>query len=69
MCSSGQLGDEFHFCLECAALKELRNNFLPANIYKRTNVINFGRILNIKNKITLVNVAKFIKCGLDMCTH
>ena len=69
MCNGGQLGDEFHFCLECPALKELRNTFLPANIYKRPNVINFERILSIKNKITLVNVAKFIKFGLDMCTH
>ena len=69
MCDSGQLGEEFHFCLECPALKELRNKFLPANIYKRPNVINFGRILNRKNKITLVNVAKFIKFGLCMCTH
>ena len=70
MCNSGQLGDEFHFCLECPALKELRNKFLPANIYKRPNVINFGRILNIKNKITLVNLSKFIKFGLYIkCTH
>ena len=69
MCNSGQLGDKFHFCLKCPAIKELGNKFLPANIYKRTNVINFGRILNIKNKITPVNVAKFIKCRLDMCTH
>ena len=52
MCNRGQLGDEFHFCLECPALKELKNKFLPANI-----------------KITLVNVAKFIKFGPDMCTH
>ena len=43
--------------------------FLPANIYKRPNVINFGRILNIKNKITLVNVANFLKFGHDICTH
>ena len=56
MCNSVQLGDEFHFCLECPALKELRNKFLPANISKRPNVINFGCILNIKNTITLVNV-------------
>ena len=69
MCNSGQLGDELHFCLECPALKELRIRFLPAIIYKKTNVINFGCILNIKNKITLVNLAKFIKCGLDMYTH
>ena len=41
MCNSGQLGDEFHICLECPALKELRNKFLSANIYKRPNVINF----------------------------
>ena len=34
MCDSGQLGDEFHFCLECPASKELRYKFLPANIYK-----------------------------------
>ena len=61
--------NEFHFCLECPALKELRNKFLSANIYNRPNGINFGRILNIKNKITLVNIAKFIKFGLDMCTH
>ena len=32
MCNCGQLGDEFHFCLECLALKELRIKFLPANI-------------------------------------
>ena len=69
MCNSGQLGGEFHFCLECPALKQVRIQFLPANIYKRPNVINFGRILNIKNKIALVNVAKFIKSGLDMYTH
>ena len=69
MCNGGQLGDEFHFCLECPALKELRIRFSPANIYKRRNVINFERILNIKNTITLVNLAKFIKCGLDMYTH
>ena len=69
MCDSGQLGDEFHFCLECPDLKELGNKFLPADIYKRLNVINFGRILSIKNKITLVNVAKFIKFGLDICNY
>ena len=69
MCNSGQLRDEFHFCLECPALKKIRNKFLLANFYKRQNVINFGRILNIKNKITFVNVSKFIKFGLDMCTH
>ena len=62
MCNGGQLRDEFHFCFECPALKELRIRFLPANIYKRPNVINFGSILNIKNTITLVNLAKFIKC-------
>ena len=45
MCNSGQLGDEFHFCLECPALKELRNKFLLAIIYKKPNVINFGPIL------------------------
>ena len=41
MCNSGHLGDEFHFCLECPALKELGNKFLPAHIYNRPNVINF----------------------------
>ena len=68
MCNSGQLGDEFHICLECPALKELRNKFLSANIYKRPNVINFWHLFNIQNIITLVNVAKIIKFGLDMCT-
>ena len=60
MCNSGQLGDEFHFCLECPALKELRNKFLPGTIYKRPNVINFGHVFTIENTITLVNVAKVI---------
>ena len=64
MHNCGQLGDEFYFCLECPALTELRIKFLPTNIYWRPNVINFGQILNIKNKITLVNVVKFIECGL-----
>ena len=69
MCNSGQPGDELHFCLECPALKELGIKLLPANIYKRPNVINFRRILNIRNKITLVHKVIFFKCGLDLYTH
>ena len=69
MCNKCQLGVEFHFCFECPALKKLGIIFLPSNIYKRPNCISFGRILSIGNKITLVNVAEFIECGLDMYTQ
>ena len=69
MYNSGQLGDEFSFCLECPALEDLRITFYTQIFIIDQNVINYGRIGNIKNTITLVNVAKFIKCGLDMCTH
>ena len=55
--------------MECPALKELIIQFLTEYIYKRPNVFNFGRILNINNTITLVNLLQFNKCGLDMYTH
>ena len=37
MCNSGQLGDEFHFCMECPALKELKIK----QIYVRTKCYQF----------------------------
>ena len=53
--------------MECRTIKEFGIKFLSANICKRPNGINFGGfILNMKNKITLINVAKFIKCGFHM---
>ena len=32
MCNGGQVGDEFHVCMECPALKELRIQFLTEYI-------------------------------------
>ena len=40
ICGSGQLEDEFHFCMECPPLNEFRIKFLPVNLRKQSTAIN-----------------------------
>ena len=68
MRDSGKPGARIPFLygMSCNKITKNNNNFLTVNIRKRPYVSNFVCILMTKNKLTLVNVAKFIKCGLDM---
>ena len=65
MCNSNQLGDEFHFLLICQKLSRIRSQYLPMYYITRPNVIKFQQIMTKPDKKTLLNLAKFIKIGLQ----
>ena len=42
LCNSGQIGDKFHFILECKSLENLRKNYLCKYYYQNPNIIKFN---------------------------
>ena len=50
LCNSGQIGDEFHFILECKSLENLRKNYLCKYYYENPNIIKFNEIMSTHQK-------------------
>jgi hypothetical protein len=65
MCNTNQLGDEFHFLLECQELNSNRLMYIPVQHAIRPNVIKFKQLMTSTDRRTVINVAKFIKFGLQ----
>ena len=61
ICNSGDIGDEYHFLLECQLLHEIRNKHLPEYFWKYPNKYKFRLLLNSKNISLISKVAKFVK--------
>ena len=66
LCDSDHVGDEYHFLLECPALDNLRNKFIPAFYRKHPNFYKYSQLLSFKNGKKLLNLCKFIKEGLTL---
>ena len=50
LCNSGQIGDEFHFILDCKSLENLRKNYLCKYYYQNPNIIKFNELMSILTK-------------------
>ena len=64
LCDSDHVGDEYHFLLECPALVNLRNKFIPKFFRTNPNFYKYSQLLSIKSGKLLLNLCKFIKEGL-----
>ena len=60
LCNNGQIGDEFHYLLECKVLSNHRKKYLGNRYCTRPNVIKFSEILTSSNVRTLKNLTAFI---------
>ena len=50
LCNSGQIGDEFHFILECKFLENLRKNYLCKYYYQNPNIIKLNELMSTHKK-------------------
>ena len=55
-----QLGDEYHFLLECLSFQELRKRLIPKYYWNRPSMYKCVDLLRSSNKTVLKNLAKFV---------
>jgi hypothetical protein len=56
-----EIGDEFHYILNCPYFKQYRDIYIKKRYTKRPNIINFLGIMAATNRLNLTNLCKFIR--------
>ena len=61
ICDKNEMGDEFHYILQCPSLHDDRRRLLDSTYLTRVNVLKFANLFQSRNKIKLRHLCKFIK--------
>ena len=63
LCSLNRIGDEYHYMLECSYFHDLRNKYLPGDLFASPNIIKFQKVMsaNDNDRDLLSKVAKYCK--------
>lgn len=61
MLCNEQIGDEFHYILECNALSQERSNLISGHLFRNPNILKFKETMITKKKVKLYKLCKFIK--------
>ena len=61
LCQSSNIGDEYHYILECSFFHDERKRLISQYYYKRPNIIKFKQLLTTENESKLTRLAKFMK--------
>ena len=68
-CNKNELGDEFHYILDCPFFEQVRNIYIPKYYYSRPNVLKYKLLLSSKKKSELIKLSKFINhINKTVCT-
>ena len=59
------IGDEYHYLINCNFLNNLRRQYIDRKFYVRPNVIMFSMLLNSTHPAKLQKLCTFIKCIFD----
>ena len=67
LCDSGEVGDEFHYLLNCSNENFKRNRTKYVDKYTHhPNVPKFCSLMNMTSKSKNIKLAKFISCILEL---
>ena len=68
VCDSGEVGDEFHYLLNCSNENVKRNRIKYVDKYytHHPNVPKFCSLMNMTSKYKNIKLAKFISCILQL---
>jgi hypothetical protein len=61
LCNLEDIGDEFHYILNCPYFKQYRDIYIKKRYTKIVNNINFLGIMASTNRLNLTNLCKFIR--------
>ena len=62
LCNNNQIGDEFHYLMECKMFCVERKQYLGNYFCKNVNVLKFETLLNSHNTRKLRNICKLLEC-------
>ena len=65
VCDSGEVGDEFHYLLNCFN-ENVKRKYVDKYYTHHPNVPKFCRLVNITSKSKTVKLAKFISCIFEL---
>ena len=60
LCQNRDLGDEFHYIFICKFFSKERKKYLDHNFCTKPNVLKMQELFNSQEKLTLINLCKFI---------
>ena len=61
LCNTADIGDEYHYVLECPAIKKERKMYIKPYYFENANVLKFNQLFNVKSKKQLCNLSKFLR--------
>ena len=61
LCNHSDVGDEYHYLLQCPFFSHERINYIKPYYYRRPNILKFKQLLSIKSLKTLQKLCAFIK--------
>jgi hypothetical protein len=60
-CTSGDLGDEYHYLFICPYFSNERKQFLRTYYFTRPNSVKYKELYTSNKKTTLIKMSKFVK--------
>ena len=61
LCNCGDLGDEFHYLLNCNFMSQQRQLFIHKKYYRHVNALTFKELMSVKKKSELRKLCSFIR--------
>ena len=65
-CGSRDIEDTYHFICICPCYSTLRSRYMDTFYFLRPSFFKFNLLMGSTNKSILINLAKYIKCALDI---
>jgi hypothetical protein len=68
-CNKNELGDDFHYILDCPFFEQDWNIYIPKYYYSRPYVLKYKLLFSSKKKSELIKLSKFINhINKTVCT-
>ena len=61
LCQKQDLGDEFHYMLNCSFFTDARKSLLPTKFVRRPNILQFNNLMSCKKQSSLRKICTFIR--------
>lgn len=69
LCEANQIGNEFHYVLECSALSHVRKKLFSDYYLKNPNTLKFRTLMSLSNHVILMKMCTLIRKIFDLVGH
>ena len=66
ICDEDQVGDEYHFLMECPTLENFRDKYIPRYFRTHQNFFKYSTLLSLRKKKEMFSLSKFVYEGLKL---